>query len=288
MIQNLTIDAIAKYIEENIEIKKIDIEELVSYTGYSRRHLQKICKDKLGFPIGKYIQLRRITRAAALLTLSDLPISSISARLCYDSQQTFTREFKKNTGYTPLQYRNNKVLDFPDMIGYRDTNSIFSPPKVYHVDKMVIDGFLFKYKEKIPYTGEVSELRLKEIKKWFENYIYISSKISSSNISNNEIIISGVIWTDAEKANIQLEIQSGYYACFSFTGSQEEYSRFNYHIYMNLLPFYKLSKRDDFDIEIISRENDLLFNFQYYIPVMKNENIVLSYDKSPFPLIYAD
>lgn len=50
------------------------------------------------------------------------------------------------------------------MIGYRDTNSIFSPPKVYHVDKMVIDGFLFKYKEKIPYTGEVSELRLKEIK----------------------------------------------------------------------------------------------------------------------------
>lgn len=57
---------------------------------------------------------------------------------------------------------------------------------------------------------------------------------------------------------------------------------------MNLLPFYKLSKRDDFDIEIISRENDLLFNFQYYIPVMKNENIVLSYDKSPFPLIYAD
>ncbi|MFP1451523.1 AraC family transcriptional regulator [Escherichia coli] len=26
----------------------------------------------------------------------------ISERLCYDSQQTFTREFRKHTGYTPL------------------------------------------------------------------------------------------------------------------------------------------------------------------------------------------
>jgi len=288
MIKNLTIDAIAKYIEENIEIKKIDIEELVSYSGYSRRYLHKICKDKLGFSIGKYIQLRRITRAAALLRLSNLPISSISARLWYDSQQTFTREFKKITGYTPLQYRNDKVLDFQNMIGYRDTNSIFSPPKVYHVDKMLIDGFLFKYKEKIPYTGEISEPRLKEIKKWFKENIYISSKISCANISNDEIIISAIIWTDSEKANVQLEIQTGFYACFSFTGTQEEYSRFNYHIYMNLLPFYELSKREAYDIEIISRENEVSFNFQYYIPVKENENIVLSYDESPLPLIYSE
>lgn len=288
MIKDLTIDAIAKYIEENLEIKKINIEELVAYTGYSRRYLQKICKDKLGFSIGKYILLRRISRAATLLRLSNLPISSISARLCYDSQQTFTREFKKNTGYTPLQYRNDKVLDFQNMIGYRDTNSIFSPPKVYHIDNMIIDGFLFKYKEKIPYAGDISEIRLKEIKKWFEKNIYISSKISSVNISDDEIIISSVIWTNSEKANTQLEIKSGFYACFSFTGSQKEYSRFIYHIHMNLIPFYNLSKRDDFDIEIISRENELSFNYRYYIPVIKNEQIALSYDESPFPLINGE
>ncbi|HEN3635428.1 TPA: helix-turn-helix domain-containing protein, partial [Yersinia enterocolitica] len=126
MIKDITVDAVTKYIEDNLEIKNIDIEELVSYTGYSRRYLQKIFKDKIGFSIGKYIQLRRITRAAALLRLSSLPISSISAKLCYDSQQTFTREFKKNTDYTPLQYRNNMVSDFQNMLGYRDTKSIFS------------------------------------------------------------------------------------------------------------------------------------------------------------------
>lgn len=57
---------------------------------------------------------------------------------------------------------------------------------------------------------------------------------------------------------------------------------------MNLLPFYNLSKRHNFDIEIISRENELSFNYRYYIPVIKNEQIALSYDEYPFPLINGD
>lgn len=34
MIKEMTINAITKYIEDNIEISNIDIDSLVSYTGY--------------------------------------------------------------------------------------------------------------------------------------------------------------------------------------------------------------------------------------------------------------
>ncbi|HHO4621935.1 TPA: helix-turn-helix transcriptional regulator [Escherichia coli] len=73
----------------------IDINVLVDYSGYSRRYLQLLFKENIGVTLGKYIQLRRITRAAILLRFTNLNILDISERLFYDSQQTFTREFKK-------------------------------------------------------------------------------------------------------------------------------------------------------------------------------------------------
>ncbi|HFB2156673.1 TPA: helix-turn-helix transcriptional regulator, partial [Escherichia coli] len=88
----------------------------------SRRYLQILFTKIMGIPVGKYIQLRRITRAAILLRLTNLTIADISERLFFDSQQTFTREFKKNTGLTPLQYRKSKLWSFKNMLGYRKAN----------------------------------------------------------------------------------------------------------------------------------------------------------------------
>lgn len=107
MLKSLTIDAITQYIDDNLEAISIDIGNLVDYSGYSRRYLQILFKDKIGVTVGKYIQFRRITRAAIYLRFTNMSIADISAKLLYDSQQTFTREFKKNTGY-PL-YNTEKI-----------------------------------------------------------------------------------------------------------------------------------------------------------------------------------
>ncbi|MGM7884716.1 helix-turn-helix domain-containing protein [Yersinia enterocolitica] len=269
MIKNLTINAITQYIEDNLEVTKVDIESLVSYSGYSRRYLQKIFKDGIGLSIGKYIQLRRVSRAAVFLRLTHLFLSSISARLCYDSQQTFTREFKKNTGYTPLQYRKNKVWTFRNMTGHRDANDLFPTPDIYHIDRKVTDGFLFKHKGDIPYIGEKLESRWRVINEKLPNAnaIYLSNKVSSGN---SEVLISTVIWASSEQANTQIEIKSGSYAYFFFVGSHERYSHFINHIYMNVLSFYDLTKRDDFDIEIITKEDVNSFSFQYFLPIIEN------------------
>ncbi|MFP1484678.1 helix-turn-helix domain-containing protein [Escherichia coli] len=76
-------------------------------------------------PIRRYIQLRRVSRAAAvLLRLTSLSLASIAGKLCYDSQQTFTREFKKNTGFTPLQYRNSNLWTFKNLTIFQKNHQL--------------------------------------------------------------------------------------------------------------------------------------------------------------------
>lgn len=111
MINEMTITSILSYIEENIEITSINIDTLVQYSGYSRRYLQLLFKKMIGLPVGKYIQRRRITRAATYLRLTSLPVSIISDKLCYDSQQTFSREFKKKLRLYSFSVQKKQTVD---------------------------------------------------------------------------------------------------------------------------------------------------------------------------------
>ncbi|EFC0398052.1 helix-turn-helix transcriptional regulator, partial [Escherichia coli] len=121
---------------------------LVARSGYSRRNLQLLFKRFVGMPVGKYIRLRRVSRSAVLLRLTNLPLSVISTTLCYDSQQTFTREFKKHTGYTPKQYRENKVWVFHNITGSLTVNPEFEIPDFYYFNcemkKICADLYVYK------------------------------------------------------------------------------------------------------------------------------------------------
>ncbi len=143
----MTIKAILEYIEENLEVKSINIDSIVCFSGYSRRHLQSLFKLHIGIPIGRYIQLRRVSRAAVLLRLTTLTLTSIAGMLCYDSQQTFTREFKKNTGYTPLQYRNSKLWTFKNLTGPKDIVTNMPIPEICSFEKNCLVEHLFLTKK---------------------------------------------------------------------------------------------------------------------------------------------
>ncbi|EEW0736044.1 TPA: helix-turn-helix transcriptional regulator [Escherichia coli] len=145
-LKKMKINAILDYIETNIEIKTIDINSLVKYSGYSRRYLQMLFFDHMGIPVGKYIQRRRGTRAAVLLRLTNLSLVTISEKLCYDSQQTFTREFKKHTGFTPLQYRKDKIWTFKNQTGHRHLDLMFPIPELRRLEEKEFFGTLVSFK----------------------------------------------------------------------------------------------------------------------------------------------
>ncbi len=78
MLKIITINAITQYIEDNLEKHKINTEEIVKFTDFSRRYLQLHFKEHVGIPIEKYIKLRRISRAAVLLKLTNQSLITIN------------------------------------------------------------------------------------------------------------------------------------------------------------------------------------------------------------------
>lgn len=78
---------------------------MAAKAGYSKWHLQRMFKDITGNAIGAYIRARRLSKAAVALRLTSRPILDIALQYRFDSQQTFTRAFKKQFAQTPALYR---------------------------------------------------------------------------------------------------------------------------------------------------------------------------------------
>lgn len=90
---------------ENHLDQPLSLDNVAAKAGYSKWHLQRMFKDVTGRAIGSYIRARRLTKAAVALCLTSRPILDIALQYRFDSQQTFTRAFKKQFAQTPASYR---------------------------------------------------------------------------------------------------------------------------------------------------------------------------------------
>ncbi|ENY9605824.1 helix-turn-helix domain-containing protein [Escherichia coli] len=273
----MTINAILDYIEENIEIGPIDINSLVEYSGYSRRYLQQLFYDCIGIPVGKYIQRRRVSRSAVLLRLTNLPLVTISEKLCYDSQQTFTREFKKHTGNTPLQYRKGKIWTFKNLTGHRHLDTLFPVPELRRLDNKEFCGLSVSFKERIPYNAENAQQKWNMVNSLFsrsDEPLFISNSLTKESRFNDNFIINSIFWKKTGHTRTQGKIDEGLFAHFTYHGSIKNYVFYINNIYMNVLPYYGLQKRNTYDVEIIRKNTDGGFCFEYYLPV-NDDNITV-------------
>lgn len=67
--------------------------------------MSRIFKKEKGISISTYILKKRVDEAKKLLVQSNLPINTVSLYVGYSNFSYFTKMFKENTGYTPLEYR---------------------------------------------------------------------------------------------------------------------------------------------------------------------------------------
>ncbi|CNK78088.1 helix-turn-helix domain-containing protein [Yersinia proxima] len=111
----LFIDELIEWIEINLE-KRPTLDDVAKISGYSKWHLQRKFKSIVGLQLASYIRGRVLTRAAVALRISRRPIIEISDELGFDSQQTFTRTFKKRFGVTPNSFRQMQHWDVQGML----------------------------------------------------------------------------------------------------------------------------------------------------------------------------
>ena len=88
----------------------LSLDNVAAKAGYSKWHLQRMFKDVTGHAIGAYIRARRLSKSAVALRLTARPILDIALQYRFDSQQTFTRAFKKQFSLTPALYGNSPSI----------------------------------------------------------------------------------------------------------------------------------------------------------------------------------
>ena len=89
---------------ENVD-KNIDSEELASKLNISYSWFRKVFREYTGYAPAKYFQVLKLRKAKHLLLSTSQSVKEIAYQLGYSSTEHFFSQFKKNTGYTPNEYR---------------------------------------------------------------------------------------------------------------------------------------------------------------------------------------
>ncbi len=92
------------YIYDNLHTK-ISLEKLAETVGLAPTYLSKLFHKEVGMTISAYILKKRIEAAENMLKYSEYSCTEISNYLCFSSESHFIQVFKKTTGFTPKQYR---------------------------------------------------------------------------------------------------------------------------------------------------------------------------------------
>lgn len=98
-----------------VQIKKqldiqFSIEELSKTAGLNTSYLKKYFKESNGITIFEYSQKKRIQYAKNLLINTQFTIALIAEKVGYQQSAHFSHAFKRNTGFSPNQYRKNKKI----------------------------------------------------------------------------------------------------------------------------------------------------------------------------------
>ncbi len=93
------------HIQNNTYIS-LSVDDVAEHIGKSRAWLTREFRRETSLTVNQYIIRCKVNDAKRLLRYSDLTLSQISSYLGFSSQPYFQTVFKKETGVTPLEYRN--------------------------------------------------------------------------------------------------------------------------------------------------------------------------------------
>ncbi len=95
---------IVEYINNNID-KNIDLDELLTMTNWTKRHLIRVFIEYLKITPYQYILNKKIEKAKIQLAETNLLVNEIAFELGFESYRSFFASFKKLSNESPENYR---------------------------------------------------------------------------------------------------------------------------------------------------------------------------------------
>ncbi|HBR2043244.1 TPA: helix-turn-helix transcriptional regulator [Klebsiella pneumoniae] len=272
LIHQMTTEKILEYVDAEVESgRRIDIEKLAIYSGYSRRHLQRLFFAETGGGLGKYIRRRRLNRAALLLRFSRRRYQDIALSVGFDSQQSFNREFKQCTGMTPKEYREKPEWVFFPLTGSKRRIYDIPPPEEVYLPGGVVVG------EKLEYYGTVEHLpdnptidaymerifgaeAQRQGELWMVTY---ATPVEDKQYHYRSVCCLGL--PEAREGEL-FKYSAGKYLKAEFETSRETHNERVYHLYLNILPEIGAVRKADSEVMVLHYHEDKVM-CHLYIPV---------------------
>ncbi len=108
--ENVYIRRALEYIHNNYS-ESIKVSDIADYVCIDRSYLYRLFRQSMDMSPQDYLVNYRITRAAELLSLTDLPVGGVALSCGYRDPLVFGKAFKLKRGITPAQFRKKNRRD---------------------------------------------------------------------------------------------------------------------------------------------------------------------------------
>lgn len=262
MDQTAIIRDLLVWLESHLDYQ-LNLNNVAARAGYSKWHLQRMFKEVTGQAIGAYIRARRLSKAAIALRLTSRSILDIALQYRFDSQQTFTRAFKKQFCQTPAWYRRSPEWN---AFGLRSPIRLDPPPLPEPEWVNLPEITLLGHTQSYSYTLEKlsmfrDEVRVNFWQQFLSNAVNVPSvlyglqqtSLCPESDDGQEILYTTAILAEEVSEEVAPDqtvvIKGGDYVQFTYSGHRNGLQEFILTLYSVCMPKLQLIRREGQDIE---------------------------------------
>jgi len=253
-----------EFIEANLD-NEIRLDSLAKESALSKYHFHRIFRALIGDPPFKYIEKRRISRAAHDLVHTERRIVDIAFDYGFNSHESFIRAFKKTFRQTPSRFRKTRpTIEYHAKcpVGSLElrlkAGAVRLNPKIWHQPSFLLSGLVYSGRDSKAIYGlwEKFWQALSNAEKKVETATCYGACFHDIDMRNKEVFdyyvgIKVNQLTEVPQGMKTVRLPENSYAVFTHRGPISVIESTYDRIYGNWLPLTNYTPTLDLDIIVV-------------------------------------